>query len=116
DTYRIRTASGYYILRIYRLLIDEDAVTYELNLLQQLRDKLASVGTKVSEPIAKKDNSLYTVVNAPEGNRISVMFRYLKGTETPLHDEKSCFSFGRSAAELHTAMDQINLIQPRNKL
>jgi Ser/Thr protein kinase RdoA (MazF antagonist) len=116
DTYRVRTSSGFYILRVYRLSIDENDVAYELSLLTQLKDVLNSVATKVSEPIEKKDNSLYTVVNAPEGGRIAVIFRYLKGTENVLHDEKSCFSFGRSAAELHAAMDHINLNQSRYNL
>ncbi|MGF7036472.1 Ser/Thr protein kinase RdoA (MazF antagonist) [Paenibacillus mucilaginosus] len=116
DTYRVRTSSGYYILRVYRCSIDESDVAYELSLLTQLKTKLSSMDTKVSEPIAKKDNTLHTVLNAPEGNRIAVIFRYLQGTENVLHDEKSCFSFGRSAAELHSAMDQINIIQPRYDL
>lgn len=116
DTYRIQTHSGYYILRVYRLSIKENDVTYELSLLTQLKNELYSVTTKVSEPIFKKDNSLYTVLNAPEGQRIAVVFHYLTGTENVLHDEKSCFSFGRSAAELHAAMDKITVNQPRYNL
>ncbi|MBB3127016.1 Ser/Thr protein kinase RdoA (MazF antagonist) [Paenibacillus rhizosphaerae] len=116
DTYRIRTSSGFYILRIYRVSIEENDVAYELSLLTQLKGELNSVSTKVSEPIYKKDNSLYTVVSAPEGQRIAVIFRYLTGTENVLHDEKSCFSFGKSAAELHTAMDRITLNQSRYAL
>ncbi|KAA1180544.1 phosphotransferase [Paenibacillus sp. B2(2019)] len=116
DTYRVRTSNGFYILRVYRLAINENDVAYELSLLTQLKIVLNSVDTKVSEPIAKKDNSLYTVLNAPEGKRIAVIFRYLNGTENILHDEASCFTFGRSAAELHTAMDQVILNQPRYEL
>lgn len=116
DTYRVRTSNGFYILRIYRLAINESDVAYELSLLNQLKIVLSSMDTKVSEPIAKKDSSLYTVLNAPEGKRIAVIFRYLNGTENMLHDEESCFAFGRSAAELHTAMDQVILNQPRYDL
>lgn len=116
DTYRIRTSSGFYILRVYRLSISESDVAYELAVLTRLQDVLSSARTSVAEPISKKDNGLYTIVNAPEGQRIAVIFRYLTGTENMLHDDKSCFSFGRSAAELHAAMDQIALNQPRFNL
>ncbi|GGG14021.1 hypothetical protein GCM10010912_68050 [Paenibacillus albidus] len=116
DTYRIRNSKGFYILRVYRHSIGECDVAYELSLLTQLIHELSSVSTKASAPISKKDNSLYTVVNAPEGQRIAVIFNYLTGTENVLHDEKSCFSFGRSAAELHAAMDKITLTNPRYNL
>jgi len=109
DTYRIRTSKGFYILRLYRHSISESDVAYEMSLLTQLMHELSSVSTKVSVPIPQKDNSLYTIVNAPEGRRIAVIFSYLSGTENVLHDEQSCFSFGKSAAELHTAMDKITL-------
>lgn len=116
DTYRVRTSNGFYILRVYRLEISESDVSYEVSLLAQLKGILDKMNTKVSEPIAKKNNSLYTVLNAPEGKRIAVIFRYLNGTENGLHDEESCFSFGKSVAELHYAMDQVNLNQLRYDL
>jgi len=116
DTYRIRTASGYYILRVYRCSIHENAVSYELNLLKQLNEALYASNTKVSEAISQKDGSLYTVLDAPEGKRVATIFRYIDGTENVLHDEQSCFSFGRSAAELHAAMDTIEFEQSRYQL
>jgi len=116
DTYRIRTSRGHYILRIYRQSVCENDVGYELSLLTHLNNELSSVSTKVSVPISKKDGSLFTTVIAPEGQRIAVIFSYLTGTENVLHDERSCFSFGRSAAELHTAMDNITLNHSRNNL
>ncbi len=109
DTYRVRTSNGFYILRVYRLGINESDVSYELSILTQLKIILSSMNTKVSEPIAKRDNSLYTVLNAPEGKRIAVIFRYIDGTENVLNEEESCFAFGKSAAELHSAMDQVIL-------
>ena len=116
DTYQIRTTRAYYILRIYRQSIGESDVAYELSLLTHLNNELSSVNTRVSVPIPKKDSSLHTVVNAPEGQRIAVIYSYLTGTENVLQDEKACFSFGRSAAELHTAMDNITLTDSRNIL
>jgi Ser/Thr protein kinase RdoA (MazF antagonist) len=116
DTYRIRTSRGPYILRVYRQSILEPDVVYELTLLTRLEGELSAANTRVSVPIAKKDNSLYTVINAPEGPRVAVLFSYLTGTENVLHDEASCYSFGRSAAELHAAMDRITMELPRFKL
>ncbi|WP_152393224.1 phosphotransferase [Paenibacillus guangzhouensis] len=116
DTYRLRTSCGDYILRIYRQAVDESDVAYELSLLLQLRNVLGAGTTQVSEPIAQKDNTFYSVIHAPEGERVVVLFRYLYGSENLLHDENSCYAFGRSAAELHTAMDQVNMQSTRINL
>jgi len=116
DTYRVRTTSGFFILRVYRLAVTESDVTYELSVLTQLKSILSTTNTKVSEPIAKTDSRLYTVLDAPEGKRVAVIFRYIDGTENVLHDEESCIAFGKSAAELHLAMDQVILNQPRHDL
>lgn len=74
------------------------------------------MNTSVSEPIAKKDDSLYTILDAPEGKRIAAIFRYISGTENVLHDIDSCYAFGKSAAELHLAMDQVTIAHPRYEL
>lgn len=116
DTYRIRTPKGYFIVRIYRQSLGVSDVEYELSLLTHLNHELSSFSTKVSIPTPQKDGSLFTTINAPEGPRIAVICNYLTGVETMLHDEKSCFSFGKSAAELHTAMDNITINQPRRNL
>jgi len=116
DTYHVRTSSCDYILRVYRHLVTEVDVAYELSLLLQLQDVLGETNTQVSEPIARKDNNFYTVIHAPEGDRVAVLFRYLNGRENPLHDESSCYTFGRSAAELHIAMDQVNMQSSRTHL
>ncbi|MEK4849094.1 phosphotransferase [Paenibacillus sp. FSL H7-0756] len=116
DTYRIRTGTGTYILRIYRQSIAESDVVYELSLLTQLEHQLSAVHTKVSVPLPQKNSSLYTVIDAPEGPRAAVIYSYLTGTENVLHDEESCASFGKSAAELHAAMDRVSLDLPRPDL
>ncbi|MEK4362219.1 phosphotransferase [Paenibacillus sp. FSL M8-0212] len=117
DTYRIRTSSGMYILRIYRTEISEEDVHYELSLLSQLKNVLGSAEhTDIGEYIEKKDHTGYTVLEAAEGKRVAVMFRYIEGTENNLEDEESCYAFGQSAAELHKAMDQVNVELPRYEL
>ncbi|WP_053376987.1 phosphotransferase [Paenibacillus sp. FJAT-27812] len=116
DTYRVRTSKGYYILRVYRQEIKEQDVSYELSLLTQLKALLSSEHTGVAEPIAKKDSRYYTVIDAAEGKRVAVLFRFITGTENRLQDEESCYAFGKSAAELHAAMDQVVLEQHRYEL
>jgi Ser/Thr protein kinase RdoA (MazF antagonist) len=117
DTYRVRTSSGMYILRIYRTEITEADVLYELSLLSQLKNVLGSAEhTDIGEYIEKKDHTGYTVLEAAEGKRVAVMFRYIEGTENNLEDEESCYAFGQSAAELHEAMDQVNMELPRYEL
>lgn len=54
DTYRIRTGTGTYILRIYRQSIAESDVVYELSLLTQLEHQLSAVNTKVSVPLPQR--------------------------------------------------------------
>ncbi|MCW3795161.1 phosphotransferase [Paenibacillus sp. LS1] len=117
DTYRVRTSTGMYILRIYRTEIAEADVQYELSLLSQLKNVLASAEhTDIGEYIKKNDQSDYTVLEVAEGKRVAVMFRYIEGTENNLEDEESCYAFGQSAAELHKAMDQVNVELPRYEL
>lgn len=117
DTYRVRTSSGLYILRIYRAEITEENVQYELSLLSALKSTLgSSVHTDIGEYIEKKDHTRYTMLDAAEGKRVAVMFRYIEGAENNLEDEESCYTFGQSAAELHSAMDQVTLELPRYEL
>ncbi|MCP1182210.1 phosphotransferase [Paenibacillus sp. 1781tsa1] len=117
DTYRVRTSSGMYILRIYRTEISEADVQYELSLLAQLKNVLTSAEhTDIGEYIQKKDDTGYTVLEAAEGKRVAVMFRYIDGTENNLEDEESCYAFGQSAAEMHKAMDQLDVELPRYEL
>jgi len=116
DTYRIRSSQGYYILRVYRREVHEQDVKYELALLSQLQSLLADKCTSVAEAVADKNGRNYTVLDAPEGPRCAVLFRYVDGEENGMRDEESCFAFGRSAAELHQALDRVELNLPRYAL
>ncbi|QOS76917.1 phosphotransferase [Paenibacillus sp. JNUCC31] len=117
DTYRLRTSTGMYILRVYRTEITEEDVRYELALLSQLKGTLSSSAhTDIGEYIEKKDHTEYTMLDAAEGKRVAVMFRYIEGAENNLEDEESCYTFGQSAAELHSAMDRVTMELPRYEL
>lgn len=116
DTYKVQTNQGLYILRVYRVEVEEGDIQYELSVINKLSERLLNGTTQVAIPISKLDNNLYSEIHAPEGNRYAVLFQYAEGEENALHDENSCFLFGRSAAELHLAMDQIMIEQPKCEL
>ncbi|WP_145414626.1 phosphotransferase [Paenibacillus xylanexedens] len=110
DTYRVETSTGVYILRVYRTEVAEADVRYELSVLTALKEGLgSSEHTEVGDFIPTKDQTGYTMLDAAEGKRAAVIFNYIEGTENNLEDEDSCYAFGRSAAELHHAMDGIKL-------
>lgn len=116
DTYRVRTSTGTYILRIYRTEVVEADVRYELGVLTALKESFgSSAHTEVGGFIPTKDQIGYTMLDAAEGKRAAVLFHYIDGTENNLEDEDSCYAFGRSAAELHHAMDHIKLEQERER-
>ncbi|MDK8191929.1 phosphotransferase [Paenibacillus sp. UMB7766-LJ446] len=117
DTYRIQTDTDTYILRIYRTEVTEDDVIYELSVLAQLKDILHhSTHADIAEPICKINNMAYSVLRAPEGARMAVILRYIDGVENILNDEESCYIFGRSAAVIHNALDQIVVPKERSSL
>ncbi|MCR2806627.1 phosphotransferase [Paenibacillus soyae] len=116
DTYRVRTSSGFYVLRVYRATVQEADVSYELHLLTQLSSHLVEGRTRVAEAIPARDGRPYILLGAPEGKRAAALFRYAEGIENVLHDEESCYAFGQSAAELHEAMNRLVMTQPRSEL
>lgn len=116
DTYKVRTHQGQFVLRIYRVEVPEEQIEHELSIINKLSQILMNSTTQVAVPICKLDNSLYSVIHAPEGNRFAVLFQYAEGEENPLNDEASCYLFGQSAAKLHLAMDQIEIRQPKQEL
>lgn len=116
DTYRVRTNQGTYILRVYRTEVSEANVHYELSVLTALKERLVtSEHTKVGDFVPTKEKTGYIMLDAAEGKRAAVIFQYIEGTENNLKDEQSCYAFGRSAAELHQAMDQIDLEPEREQ-
>lgn len=116
DTYLITTQDGKYVLRVYRTEVLEADVQYEITLLNQLNNHLHSRYTKVAPPVRKKDGSYYSVIHAPEGKRCVVIYPFMPGHECRLENVNDCFHFGCSAAELHLAMDQLELDLPRYEL
>lgn len=116
DTYKVQTRQGLYVLRIYRVEVQEEQIQYELSIIQQLSTMLINDSTQVAIPIRTNDNRLYSIVHAPEGKRFAVLFRYAEGEENRLDDVDSCYLFGQSAAKLHLAMDQLKIERSKHEL
>jgi Ser/Thr protein kinase RdoA (MazF antagonist) len=102
DTYRIRSQGGEYAFRVYRCdwrsRADVDA---ELAVLRVVGLR----GVDVAEPIARIDGDRVTMLQAPEGERCSVLFTWAAGHEPQYRNEQHAESYGRTAGLLHNAGD-----------
>lgn len=108
DTYRVRTQDGgAYMLRIYRAESRESDIAFELELLERLQAELLGTAAEASPAVRLADGRLFSALPAPEGVRFAALFREAEGAEDLMQDEASCIAFGRSAAELHAAMDRV---------
>ncbi|WP_051507384.1 phosphotransferase enzyme family protein [Saccharibacillus sacchari] len=109
DTYRVRAQDGgAYMLRIYRAEVRESDIAFELELLERLQAELLGTAAEASPAVRLADGRLFSALPAPEGVRFAALFREAEGAEDAMQDEASCIAFGRSAAELHAAMDRVS--------
>jgi Ser/Thr protein kinase RdoA (MazF antagonist) len=61
-------------------------------------------GVPVAAPIARKDGTFWRELNAPEGPRHVVLFRYATGQELS-QDRDQNYLYGRAVAEVHALTD-----------
>ncbi len=108
-TYRVDSATGTFIFRIYSLnWRTKEEITEELNLLRLLRQHAVSV----SYPIPDRSGSLIQTLNAPEGTRFGVLFSYAEGSKTQNYGEESHFEVGKLMAQLHSVTMGMILNRP----
>ncbi|GHO48346.1 phosphotransferase [Ktedonospora formicarum] len=110
DTYLVSTNNYQYILRVsqaprpagrtWRSVSD---ILYELDLLLHLKRK----GASVAVPLARRDGTLFGTVNAPEGQRVVVLFTYASGEPLAPPKQTPLLSalYGRTVAEIHEITD-----------
>lgn len=97
-TYLVNDGADKFVFRVYslnwrtKLEIEE-----ELNWLQLLKQKNISV----SYPIRDKSENFIQTLNAPEGERFSVLFSYAKGEKLHNSSEATHFQIGIVMAQLH---------------
>lgn len=104
DTYRVCFQHRQFALRLYRTRWrTREAVLGELAALLHLDSK----GVPVATPVARCDGNLVTDINAPEGPRWAVLFNWAKGSEPAYRNETHARLFGKLAAQLHIAADDL---------
>lgn len=104
DTYRVSVQDRQFALRFYRSRWrTREAVVGEVRALLHLAGK----GVPVAAPVARSDGELVTDVNAPEGPRCAVLFDWVQGDEPAYRNETHARLYGRLAAQLHIASDDL---------
>jgi Ser/Thr protein kinase RdoA (MazF antagonist) len=113
DTYRVRTETDQYAFRVYRSdWRSERHVEAEVAAI----DAVAARGVRSAKPIARSDGGWVTLLDAPEGPRCSVLFAWAGGREPRYADAQDAETYGRTAALLHSAGDQVGVLQARPQI
>jgi Ser/Thr protein kinase RdoA (MazF antagonist) len=99
DVYLIKDEHSKYALRVWRRSWrDVDAVSYELNFLDFLRNR----NFPASAPIRAHDGSLYFKVDSPEGERAVALYDWAPGRKFgEMLDERTAERIGALFAEMH---------------
>jgi Ser/Thr protein kinase RdoA (MazF antagonist) len=115
-TYEVHTRSGEaYFLRVYRHNYRNlEEVRFEMDALVHLHQR----GASVAYPLPLKEGDFIQAINAPEGERYTVLFPAAAGKEPNYNDDvvRKAFEYGRAVAQLHRAADGFYSDQPRFKL
>jgi Ser/Thr protein kinase RdoA (MazF antagonist) len=111
DTYKIKTASEKYILRIYKShWRNRQDVLFEVQLLNHLNER----DIPVSAPVNRKNGDFVIDIDAPEGPRFAVLFTYVEGGYS---DEKEkCALYGEHVAKMHLAMNGFQSVHARFRI
>lgn len=107
--YRILSEQKRFYLRLSGNVRTKDQIEAE----QRVLHDLVSAGGRVSAPVTTRNGDLLAEVESPEGTRFAALFIEAPGkalTSIPMTDPKNyryAELFGRSAAQLHTALDSL---------
>jgi len=98
DIYMLASPEQLFAVRISRATWRSvKAVTAELDAMEHLRRR----GVSVAIPVARSDGSFVTVMEAPEGFRKSVVFRWAKGRSPKYGNPDHAVTYGRLLGRLH---------------
>ncbi len=103
DTYVLATSKNKrYILRVSRAATRSSKNSqYEIDALCHLHDKKVPVAA----PMRRKDNDYLGIVEAPEGQRYTCLFRFAPGNELTYQDTNQATFYGNAEAIIHAATD-----------
>lgn len=98
DTYLVTDNLDKYVFRVYSLnWRTQTEIAEEIKLLNELKQNNISV----SYPIADRQNNYIQTLNAPEGDRFSVLFTYAIGEKQHIISVETHFQIGQLMARLH---------------
>lgn len=105
-TYLIKDEEKQFIFRVYSLdWRTEREILEEIRLLNLLKDNNVSI----SYPITDKTDNYIQTINAPEGERLAVMFSFAEGKKLLNFDEKNHFQIGVLMAKIHQITESLHL-------
>jgi Ser/Thr protein kinase RdoA (MazF antagonist) len=112
DTYALEADDRQLVLRLYRARWRTRAdVLFELDAIRHA----AARGVSVASPVPRRDGQWLTVVDAPEGDRLAVLFEHVAGQEWVPAAQREAYvgDYGATAARLHAAWDDFASPHPR---
>ena len=102
DTFRVTTARGELFLRVTpRGWRTRDEIVAELAFILALHEQ----GVSVASPVPRRDDAMISTLEAPEGERLAVLFAAVPGFEVPDFSIDQSRAYGRLAAQLHDVAD-----------
>lgn len=105
-TYLVKNGKKEYIFRIYSLnWRTEIEILEEIQLLNLLK----TVNISISYPIFDKNDNYIQTFNAPEGERLAVMFSFAEGDKLLNYSEESHFKIGELMAHIHQITQNLKL-------
>jgi Ser/Thr protein kinase RdoA (MazF antagonist) len=113
DTFRVTSSLGEHYLRVtphgWRTRQD---VAFELAFIRALDEQ----SVQVANPIPRRDGETISLLAAPEGERLAVLFAAVPGTDNPDITIDQSRAYGRLAARLHQAADAMPRSVPRPEI
>lgn len=105
-TYLIKDEDKRCIFRVYSInWRTKNEVLEEIRLLNLLKAYKISI----SYPISDKSENYIQTINAPEGERLAVMFSYAEGEKLLNFDEENHFQIGVLMAQIHQITENLRL-------
>lgn len=105
-TYLIKDKDKRFIFRVYSInWRTKNEILEEIRLLNLLKANNISI----SYPITDKSESYIQTINAPEGERLAVMFSYAEGEKLLNFDEENHFQIGVLMAQIHQITENLQV-------
>lgn len=114
DTYRVDTATGFFILSIYRHgQRTAEEIGAELDIMAAAHE----AGVRVPAPIPCSSGERLLTIKAPEGLRHAVLFTYVEGRQLSKNPEEAIVRrYGQAVARIHHVADALPRPMPRSRL